>query len=246
MDPFAGDRLNEASKGKEVRSEPTPDHERLDCLLEPRGAFQGSSASNTSNPTSSTDFRAETSFWSGFCEQVASLGKTLRRTARSADVEAYETCSLQGSAPDVQQQPLRYLTLLAAAFTGIWGWRAGRSIERVIARRYSDIAYQIRRPDSLSARITAFKVLVLGGLVVPGSAVAVASWQSRLQTSQPTSVVPDSQERHLTRALTNVPESPSQTSLAVAMPLPVQAELRRMVGFADVAEGRVPNCIAGL
>lgn len=165
-------------------------------------------------------------------EQVAALAKLLRLPARWTDVRVNEASGQRDSVPNQQEgRPLKYVTLLAGVLTCIWGWRAGRSIERVVARRYSDIAYQIRRPDALSARISAFKVLVLGGLVVPGSAVVFAGWQCRVQSLQQSR---GAHEFHGTLEVIPAPGNfgfSMRPRIAEVLPLPLHNEMRRLVGF---------------
>ncbi|PHJ23725.1 transmembrane protein [Cystoisospora suis] len=67
---------------------------------------------------------------------------------------------------------------LAVGCTVWWGWRSVRVLERALERRYADIAYQIRRPDSLSNRIVAFKYLVGGGLAIPLAALGACAYLS--------------------------------------------------------------------
>jgi hypothetical protein len=43
-------------------------------------------------------------------------------------------------------------------------------MNKVLNRRYSDVVYQIRRPDVIANRLTAWKYLGLGGLLIPAAA----------------------------------------------------------------------------
>ncbi|KAL8271952.1 hypothetical protein Esti_004076 [Eimeria stiedai] len=229
MDRYANSRLNDARRWEHHSTDSAPHPAALDHLMEPaslqvqlRGSLHGGAAAPKEVPPPST-------FLSSICQEVSALSRLLRWNVKSAGNER-EQDSFDTDSPQLQQgHPVRYLTFLAAALTGIWGWRAGRSVERVIAGRYSDIAYQIRRPDALSARITAFKVLVLGGLVLPGSAVAVASWHSTFQTSLLERIRRDAQKTCEAQPEEHASLTPGRMSLAETLPLPVQREMLRVV-----------------
>ncbi|KAL8455785.1 hypothetical protein Emag_000359 [Eimeria magna] len=228
MDRPADSRLSDACRREHRSADAARDSPALDHLMEPASLqlqLRGSQDRGAAEPQ---EVMLPSTFWSSICEEASALFRLLRWNVKSASNEQRQDSS--GADPSQLQQmhPVRYLTFFAVALTGIWGWRAGRSVERVIAARYSDIAYQIRRPDALSARITAFKVLVLGGLVLPGSAVAVASWQSTLKSSclgklrrgaQETCGAQPEQEASLPHA---------GMSLAETLPLPMQGEMRRL------------------
>ncbi|KAL8440008.1 hypothetical protein Efla_004924 [Eimeria flavescens] len=217
--------------------------EPLSLQLPPGPPGDGESAESMASVSSPT-------FVSRLREQVFALSQLLRRTAGPVGPRTEEEDTQGASVQQLQQkkkQLLQYFPFLAVALTGVWGFRASRSVERVIARRYSDIAYQIRRPDALSARISAFKFLVLGGLVLPGSAVAVAGWQSASQSArrlrmahadhstEETCVCEDHHSPHA-----------GQTTLPAMLPLPLQAEMRRMVasfhgGLSTFIEAVTPS-----
>lgn len=56
---------------------------------------------------------------------------------------------------------------ITIGLTAWWGYRSLRSMGKVLDINYSDLVYQIRRPDIIANRITAFKYLVVGGAFVP-------------------------------------------------------------------------------
>lgn len=56
---------------------------------------------------------------------------------------------------------------VCAALSTLWAVRAFGSMNRVLSRRYSDVVYQIRRPDVIKERFLAWKYVGVGGLVVP-------------------------------------------------------------------------------
>lgn len=56
------------------------------------------------------------------------------------------------------------------SLTGLWAVRAIGSMNRVLVRRYSDVVYQIRRPDVIRERLIAWKYLGVGGIILPVSA----------------------------------------------------------------------------
>ncbi|EAN32624.2 putative integral membrane protein [Theileria parva strain Muguga] len=49
----------------------------------------------------------------------------------------------------------------------VWGYNIFRRINRLLNIRYSNPVYQIRRPESLSNRLIAFKYFCIGGSIVP-------------------------------------------------------------------------------
>ncbi|CDJ49709.1 hypothetical protein, conserved [Eimeria brunetti] len=203
-------------------------------LLEPVSFPPAANSTDLGGFTSASDSAKKAAFISGLSEQLAALAALFRPTRTSNERDPPESLSAGHTLLPIQQKghPLKYLTLAAGLLTGFWGWRAARSIERVVARRYADIAYQIRRPDALSARITAFKFLVLGGLVLPGSAVAFASLQLRAPqlAGQPG-------DSHL-----DALEGPStgcgsrRTVLAEVLPITLQVDVRRLVSSLPVRQ----------
>ncbi|CDJ56541.1 hypothetical protein, conserved [Eimeria maxima] len=202
-------------------------------LIEPLN-FQGVRTSlGSGGPSNGADGGNEAPFLYRLSEQVAALAALLRPTRTNSERVPQQLPSGGNTLLPIQQagHPLKYLTLASGLLTCIWGWRAGRSIERVVARRYADIAYQIRRPDALSARISAFKFLVLGGLVLPGSAVAFASLQ--MEATHPAGKAGDSQ------ATQEEPDTQSNASirrravLAEIVPVSLQVDMRRLVSSAD-------------
>jgi hypothetical protein len=72
--------------------------------------------------------------------------------------------SLRDIIPDMS--PL----VLCGALSALWAVRSIGAMNKVLNRRYADIVYQIRRPDIISNRITAWKYLGLGGMIVPAAA----------------------------------------------------------------------------
>jgi hypothetical protein len=66
-----------------------------------------------------------------------------------------------------EQIPESSPLLLCAALSGLWAIRTFGAMNKVLNRRYSDFVYQIRRPDIIANRLVAWKVLGLGGILVP-------------------------------------------------------------------------------
>ena len=64
--------------------------------------------------------------------------------------------------------------VMCGALSALWAIRSFGAMNKVLNRRYSDIVYQIRRPDIISNRITAWKYLGIGGMIVP--AAAAGAW----------------------------------------------------------------------
>ncbi|UVC49903.1 hypothetical protein MACK_003521 [Theileria orientalis] len=49
----------------------------------------------------------------------------------------------------------------------IWGYNIYKRVNKMLSNNYSNVIYQIRKPNSISNRLSAFKYFVLGGSVVP-------------------------------------------------------------------------------
>jgi hypothetical protein len=84
---------------------------------------------------------------------------------------------LRHSLPDIS--PL----VLCSALSALWAIRAFSAMNKVLSRRYSDIVYQIRRPDVIANRITAWKFLGIGGILIPAVGAGYAyhitrDWES--------------------------------------------------------------------
>uniref|UniRef100_A0A0G4FPD9 Transmembrane protein n=1 Tax=Chromera velia CCMP2878 TaxID=1169474 RepID=A0A0G4FPD9_9ALVE len=72
------------------------------------------------------------------------------------------------------QQPTSTLLLQASGvLTAVWVYRSMKTMNRFLEGRYADIFFQIRRPSSIANRLKGFKFLVLGGLIIPVSALGV-------------------------------------------------------------------------
>ena len=63
--------------------------------------------------------------------------------------------------------PPNSILVLCAALSVMWTARSFSAMNKVLASRYSDIVYQIRRPDVIANRLVAWKYLGVGGLIVP-------------------------------------------------------------------------------
>eukprot|EP00933_Yihiella_yeosuensis_P030292 TRINITY_DN23952_c0_g1_i1.p1 TRINITY_DN23952_c0_g1~~TRINITY_DN23952_c0_g1_i1.p1 ORF type:complete len:247 (+),score=34.82 TRINITY_DN23952_c0_g1_i1:55-795(+) len=66
--------------------------------------------------------------------------------------------------PDV---PLPNLYIVGGVLTGIWAYRMWGSFNRLMIIRFSDINYQVRRPDVLANKVIALKYLALPLAAVP-------------------------------------------------------------------------------
>ncbi|CAG9474963.1 unnamed protein product [Plasmodium vivax] len=66
------------------------------------------------------------------------------------------------------------LTHLSILLTTLWAFKNVKSINQLLIHKYADVHYQITRPDSLRSRCRAFKVLALGGSVLPGGVIGFA------------------------------------------------------------------------
>ncbi|UKJ90321.1 hypothetical protein MACJ_001253 [Theileria orientalis] len=49
----------------------------------------------------------------------------------------------------------------------VWGYNIYKRVNKMLSNNYSNVIYQIRKPDSISNRLSAFKYFILGGSVVP-------------------------------------------------------------------------------
>ena len=78
--------------------------------------------------------------------------------------------AMRDALPDVS--PL----VLCGALSLLWAVRAFGAMNKVLNRRYGDIVYQIRRPDVIANRLTAWRYLGLGGLLVPATIGTVVYW----------------------------------------------------------------------
>ena len=87
--------------------------------------------------------------------------------------------AMRDSLPDVS--PL----VVCGALSLLWAVRAFGAMNKVLNRRYSDIVYQIRRPDVIANRITAWRVLGLGCMVVPVAVGSVVYWSSSHDSNVP-------------------------------------------------------------
>lgn len=56
---------------------------------------------------------------------------------------------------------------LSFFLTTLWAYKNIKCVNKLLQHKYNDIFYQIIRPDSLSSRNKAFKILVVGGLTIP-------------------------------------------------------------------------------
>uniref|UniRef100_A0A7S2GP73 Uncharacterized protein n=1 Tax=Alexandrium andersonii TaxID=327968 RepID=A0A7S2GP73_9DINO len=76
--------------------------------------------------------------------------------------------------------PLPNLYLIGGCLTAIWAYRMWGTFNRLMVVRYSDIHYQLRRPDVLANKVVALKYLAVPLGVVPAGALLcwVAAWQS--------------------------------------------------------------------
>ncbi|GAW81417.1 hypothetical protein, conserved [Plasmodium gonderi] len=61
---------------------------------------------------------------------------------------------------------------LSIFMTILWAYKNIKCINKLLIHKYNDIHYQITRPDSLNSRYKAFKVLAIGGSVIPCSFIA--------------------------------------------------------------------------
>lgn len=75
--------------------------------------------------------------------------------------------------------------VLCAALSGLWAVRAFGAMNKVLNRRYSDVVYQIRRPDVIANRVSAWKYLGLGGLVIPAAAIGSIAYATNMWTTVP-------------------------------------------------------------
>lgn len=77
--------------------------------------------------------------------------------------------------------PANSILLLSGALSVWWTVRSFFAMNKVLAKRYDDVVYQIRRPDVIANRLVAWKYLGVGGMVVPVSFLLV--WYSLSATA---------------------------------------------------------------
>ena len=78
--------------------------------------------------------------------------------------------------------PSDTILVLCGALSAVWVARSFVAMNKVLTSRYSDVVYQIRRPDVIANRLLAWKYLGVGGLVVPviGAAAVYALWSGHV------------------------------------------------------------------
>lgn len=107
-------------------------------------------------------------------------GDTVRFADQGPAPEKHEDIVIQlyRKLPSV---PLPNLYLVAGCLTAFWAYRAGNTFNKLMIVRYSDIGYQLRRPDVLANKVVALKYLFLPLAVIPGCALFAAglSWATR-------------------------------------------------------------------
>ncbi|SCM23552.1 conserved Plasmodium protein, unknown function [Plasmodium chabaudi chabaudi] len=68
---------------------------------------------------------------------------------------------------------------LSVFLTLLWGYKNIKYINKLLVHKYNDIHYQVTRPDSLNSRHKAFKVLAIGGSVIPCSVIALSIYDMK-------------------------------------------------------------------
>ncbi|CDU18839.1 conserved protein, unknown function [Plasmodium yoelii] len=68
---------------------------------------------------------------------------------------------------------------LSLFLTLLWGYKNIKYINKLLVHKYNDIHYQITRPDSLNSRHKAFKVLAIGGSIIPCSVIALSIYDMK-------------------------------------------------------------------
>eukprot|EP00928_Gymnodinium_smaydae_P046600 TRINITY_DN31050_c0_g1_i1.p1 TRINITY_DN31050_c0_g1~~TRINITY_DN31050_c0_g1_i1.p1 ORF type:complete len:238 (-),score=38.57 TRINITY_DN31050_c0_g1_i1:103-816(-) len=63
--------------------------------------------------------------------------------------------------------PLPNLYVAAGLLTAFWAYRVGRTFNALMIVRYSDIHYQLKRPDVLANKVVALKYLALPLAIIP-------------------------------------------------------------------------------
>merc|ERR1719456_139150 len=69
------------------------------------------------------------------------------------------------------QLPMPNLYAVAGVLAAFWAYRSGRTFNMLMESRYSDVLYQLRRPDVLSNKVVAMKYCALPVALVPMAAV---------------------------------------------------------------------------
>lgn len=68
---------------------------------------------------------------------------------------------------------------LSVFLTLLWGYKNIKYINKLLVHKYNDIHYQVTRPDSLNSRHKAFKILVIGGSIMPCSVIALSIYDMK-------------------------------------------------------------------
>merc|ERR1712166_1304600 len=74
---------------------------------------------------------------------------------------------------EMPQLPMPNLYVVAGLLAGFWAYRTGRTFNMLMENRYSDVLYQLRRPDVLANKVVALKFMALPLALVPIGAVTV-------------------------------------------------------------------------
>lgn len=75
--------------------------------------------------------------------------------------------------------PMPNLYLVGTVMTVLWAYRVGGTFNRLMVVRYSDISYQLRRPDVLANKVLALKYLALPLALIPAAALLALAVASR-------------------------------------------------------------------
>ncbi|SBT73272.1 conserved Plasmodium protein, unknown function [Plasmodium ovale] len=70
----------------------------------------------------------------------------------------------------IYEPKLYHLSILLSM---LWAYKNVKCINKVLFYKYNDIHYQIVRPDSLNSRSRAFKILAIGGSILPCSFISL-------------------------------------------------------------------------
>ncbi|BAM40065.1 conserved hypothetical protein [Theileria orientalis strain Shintoku] len=72
-----------------------------------------------------------------------------------------------GSVPRRSKLNNPYVISTLVLLNIIWGYNIYKRVNKMLSNNYSNVIYQIRKPNSISNRFWAFKYFILGGSVVP-------------------------------------------------------------------------------
>ncbi|CAD51504.1 hypothetical protein PFAG_00997 [Plasmodium falciparum Santa Lucia] len=120
---------------------------KIDEYFDDNNNSSGNSSVSSSSSTLSYKKRKEKLFLYKYISPFMDLGKRF-----------YSSLTL------MYEPKLYHLSIF---LTTLWAYKNIKCINKLLIHKYNDIHYQITRPDSLNGRRKAFRMLALGGSIIP-------------------------------------------------------------------------------